>query len=387
MKKICFLQHGLGYGGATKSLLQLQEILKDEFEIHTICLPVKNQKLKDLFINSKRISEIDIPCLYSHDLGTISIKQFEKAKDYFPSKLINYVNENKIEILHINSSLFSNILASIKKATKCKIIVHLREILPNGSDNEIDNYIINNTVGNSDSIIAISDNEILHYPKSPKIHVLPNFHDFSESDQYLNIDNRTSKTIIGMVSNFKWFKGHLIFLEAIRKILSTNIEYQNEMLFKIVGYPNKHSIKNLLKEKFPYSYQYKFNKAIRRYNLEKNIIVIPFKIDIYKELSSFDILIRPDLMGLPWGRDIIEAMALKKAVIATGSSEFFIENSVNGYLVPPNNSDELAKKIIELVNNKDKRQFFGENAYIKVRDMCNVERYKKTLLSIYNKLL
>jgi hypothetical protein len=60
--KILFLQHGFGYGGATKSLQVMQKGLFEKVEIHTITKKNKrlNKILQKEFIHSNGIIEIDI---------------------------------------------------------------------------------------------------------------------------------------------------------------------------------------------------------------------------------------------------------------------------------------------------------------------------------------
>ncbi|MBW7843826.1 MAG: glycosyltransferase family 4 protein, partial [Ignavibacterium sp.] len=85
--------------------------------------------------------------------------------------------------------------------------------------------------------------------------------------------------------------------------------------------------------------------------------------------------------------DIIEAMALKKPIVATGTSEFFIENEKTGYLVSPRDPEQMLAKIIELVNEPEKRKEFGEAGYRKIRQMCDLDEYGKKIFNIYSELL
>jgi glycosyltransferase involved in cell wall biosynthesis len=385
--RVAFLQHGLGYGGATKSLLLMQKALKDDIECYTILSRTKkiNQDIKSQFIYSQVFVAMDIPSIYSYSEGTISLSAFNKNKQYFPKELINYLNNNEIEILHINSSVFSNILKFIKENTKCKVVVHLREMLPFGRTNAIDAYIIENISNYADAIIAISDNEAIHFLPSKKLTVIPNPHDFSETDKYLEtkFSNKHS-VIIGMCANFKPIKGHLDFLEAARQINGMTLNSDLGIEFRIIGYPKSvKSLKDIIKRIISFGYKSRFDKELERSNIT-NIKIIPFTFDIYKELSEFDIYVRPDKSGNPWGRDIIEAMALKKPVIATGNSEFFIRNNRNGYLVPQGKPDIMAESIYELILDKSRREEMGANGYNLITTMCNMAMFRERIYKIYS---
>ena len=119
----------------------------------------------------------------------------------------------------------------------------------------------------------------------------------------------------------------------------------------------------------------------------KNLKIIKFTFDIYKEISTWDIYVRPDYTGHPWGRDIIEAMAMKKPIVATGSSEFFVENGKTGFLAPPRNPQIMAEKVIELIENEEIRRDFGERGYKKIKKMCDIDEYGKRIKEIYEELL
>jgi glycosyltransferase involved in cell wall biosynthesis len=390
--KILFLQHALGYGGATKSLLLMQQAIEKhcDCEIQTV-VPTIKRKHKDIVSNFKHseiLVELLIPVVYSHSESTMKLNDFDVARSYCPNALIDYINRNEIDILHVNSTLYSNILEPVRKNTRCKIVVHLREMLPNGPNNPVDSFIIDKYTQFADAIISISDNELRFFSRKDNVYVVPNPHDFSVTDDILRLGNSAEKPIvIGMCSNFLPIKGHLIFLEAA-KIVEKALENKNiDLEFRIIGYPKaSKNLKTIIKDLLNTSYKSKFDSKARRVNL-KNLKITPFSFDIYHDLTKVDVFIRPDITANPWGRDIIEAMALKKPVVATGTSEFYVENGITGYLVPPQNPEKLAEKIIELVNDPQKRLAMGEAGYAKIKSMCDLEEYGKKMMSIYQNLI
>jgi glycosyltransferase involved in cell wall biosynthesis len=86
--------------------------------------------------------------------------------------------------------------------------------------------------------------------------------------------------------------------------------------------------------------------------------------DVLKALAICDMMILPSKTeGLPYS--IIEAMSLKKPVIATtvgGIPEQIIDGET-GLLIPPQNATALAKAINFLVNQPDLRLQMGQKAY------------------------
>lgn len=82
---------------------------------------------------------------------------------------------------------------------------------------------------------------------------------------------------------------------------------------------------------------------------------------IPEALAQMDIFVYPSWHE-GFGRSIMEALAMEKAVVATrvGGIPDLIKNSENGFLVEPHNSETLAQKIKELIENKELREKFGK---------------------------
>ncbi len=86
---------------------------------------------------------------------------------------------------------------------------------------------------------------------------------------------------------------------------------------------------------------------------------------------------------------MIEAGSFKKPFIGgnTGGIAEFIEDGKNGLLVDPENHEQLAEKIIYLLNNPDLAKILGENLYEKVNRLCDYNKYFSEIEKIYNSLL
>jgi glycosyltransferase involved in cell wall biosynthesis len=117
------------------------------------------------------------------------------------------------------------------------------------------------------------------------------------------------------------------------------------------------------------------------------IIFSDFREDVPAVLKAIDIYCLPSLWeGLPIG--LLEAMAMKKAVIATaidGTKEV-IEHMENGILVPVSSPKTLADAIIMLANNLELSESLGENALQTIKRDYNNGRMTKQIEDIYIKL-
>ena len=89
-----------------------------------------------------------------------------------------------------------------------------------------------------------------------------------------------------------------------------------------------------------------------------------------------------------FGKVLIEAMATGLPVIATettGSKEI-IRDGVNGYLVPIEDSEALAKKILFLLTNPDKAEEIGQAGRKMVRGKFDQQKVIKEIIKFWNDL-
>lgn len=130
------------------------------------------------------------------------------------------------------------------------------------------------------------------------------------------------------------------------------------------------------------------SKFIDDWKKNENIIFTGVRSDIPELLLASDIFVLPSYReGLP--RSIVEAMAMKRPVIATnirGCREQVIDYQT-GFLVEKKEIDALFKRILELLRNKDLRISFGDKAR-KVAELdYNEEKVLDKQIELFDSLL
>jgi len=90
---------------------------------------------------------------------------------------------------------------------------------------------------------------------------------------------------------------------------------------------------------------------------------------VAKLLAGCEVFVLPS-RSEPFGIAIIEALACKKAVVATavGGIPEIIENGKNGILVEPDNPKALAEALIAVLNDRSLQLQLPENGYMTVRE-------------------
>ena len=111
------------------------------------------------------------------------------------------------------------------------------------------------------------------------------------------------------------------------------------------------------------SLESKLEKLANKLKIEDKIEwrgFVPYS-KVPEALSQIDIFVYPSWHE-GFGRSIMEALAMEKAVVATnvGGIMDLINDGENGFLVEPHDPEALALKIKELMQNKNLREKFGK---------------------------
>jgi glycosyltransferase involved in cell wall biosynthesis len=108
-------------------------------------------------------------------------------------------------------------------------------------------------------------------------------------------------------------------------------------------------------------------KLCSRYVLDEELPGLYNASDVY--------LLPSHVEGMPLS--LMEAMACGKPVVATnvGDTRFLVKNGINGFLIPPNNSQAVVRGIAELSGRPELRNAMGDN------NMEEMSRYDWDLIS------
>jgi glycosyltransferase involved in cell wall biosynthesis len=88
-------------------------------------------------------------------------------------------------------------------------------------------------------------------------------------------------------------------------------------------------------------------------------------------LAGCDMAVRPSRQGDPWGRDVIEAMAQARPVLATGSYSRFVETGVTGLLHGEFDPSQWADDILALAEDPSRVRMLGQAAQWRVLSLCD----------------
>ncbi|MEO6488414.1 MAG: glycosyltransferase [Ferruginibacter sp.] len=178
--------------------------------------------------------------------------------------------------------------------------------------------------------------------------------------------------VVGMVAAFEDRKDYSTLIRAAIKLVTEN----DNVRFILVG-----SGANFLaiKDAVPGS-------------LEKKIILLGKRADVESIVNIFDVgilLTNTGVHGEGISNSVIEYMALGKPVIATrgGGTNEAVSDNDNGYLIDPNNVDQLLDRITLLMNDKILKKKFGEQGVTIAHKKFEIKNMARQYINTYRQLL
>ena len=171
--------------------------------------------------------------------------------------------------------------------------------------------------------------------------------------------------VVGTAGPLEAMKGLPFFLGAAQKVLAVHSDVE----FLILGGgPEESNLRRLAQS----------------LGIAQNVTFAPNLFDLPSLLLAVDVFCLPSLrQGL--GTLMLEAMAMGKPVIASGVGGVYsvVRNNETGLVVPPSDSDELSRRILELMHDPVRARAIGEAARRMVRSEFNVEKMVSRTAQVY----
>lgn len=355
MKKITILALHLGCGGIEKFITNLANSLSSEYEIEIVSTykifnkPFfrlnDNIKVKYLLHNINPNKKEIKNCLKKLKLMSLIKELFKSIKILYLKKnrMINYIKACNSDVIISTRDIHNKWLGKYGSINSIKIGTEHNH---HNNDKRYINKIVKSTVG-LDCFVVVS-NELKEFYKSlltcPVI-CIPNSIE-QLPDKFSNLDN---KNIIS-VGRLEKVKGFDDLIEVFKIIIKKYPDWK----LNIVGDGSEF---NSLQEK------------ITKNRLDDNIKLLGYKSsaelsDLYQKSSIYVMSSLNESFGIV----LLEAMSYKIPCVAfdsaNGATEI-ISNNWDGYLIKERNKIAMSKKLINLIENKNRRIIMGNNAYKK----------------------
>ncbi|MEW5950880.1 MAG: glycosyltransferase family 4 protein [Elusimicrobiota bacterium] len=188
----------------------------------------------------------------------------------------------------------------------------------------------------------------------------------SKTDMRKELKISGNEKLIGIFSRFDYWKGHDLFVESAFMLIAKGYKLK----FILCG--NGHKQEEIRRKVYssPFSSFFIFKEY------EENIA---------DYMNACDIVVSASTIEEAFGRTLIEAMSLRKVVVATnlGGHREIIENEINGFLCEPNTLS-LTESLLKALNSKTP---IKENAFNTFNSKFSLDVHISQINNIYSQLL
>lgn len=346
-RSILIINNSANLSGAEKSLLDVVDVLSVCFRL-IIVIPDKG---KFYYYLSQKDCKVELVKMRRIKVGQLNLKSISIMLDFFrtSTNIIRIIRRENVDFIYTNGSQAQTFGVFLKLITGKKLIWHVRDTVKAKWLSLIFSFF-------SNKIICISDFIFNQIYLKRKAAVIYNGISISHLILQTNQERALKKQfgipqdglLIAHVASLIPWKRHELFIDLAANIIK---EYSN-VYFIIIG--------DDLFADFP-EYKLKLMDMVQMLNLNQKLFFAGFRDDIASDLAEIDVLVHFAL-GEPFGRVLIEAMALQKPVIAfnSGALPEIISDGTSGFVIPEGHLLLAEQKLKFLLNSKEIREGFGK---------------------------
>lgn len=343
--KILEMEYSKGWGGQEKRTVRLINNLSEKFQVFYVAQPDSNIVKHKNEINAKII-----PLKMRHIYNPVTIY-----------KLVNIVKKNNIDIISTHSGKDAWLGAIVGKLTSTPVI-RTRHLLTKinspksynlstvtvAVSKAVENYLKSVGVKNTTTIYTGIDTN-LYKPNSL----------YKLRKEY-KIDNNVF--LIGIVAVLRSAKRHKDLIEAVSQI------QENVKLVIIGDGPQWDNLQKLIKEK----------------HLQEKVIMTGRRNDVAEILPDLDLFVLPSKEEA-LGTSILEASSAGVPVVASniGGIAECVREDKNGLLFEAMNVNDLKEKLLTMIKDKEKYNYFKQNARNFIKENFSVEQMVKQTEELY----
>jgi len=181
--------------------------------------------------------------------------------------------------------------------------------------------------------------------------------------------------VAGIVGNLLDWKGQHLFVEAIARARASVPGLRG----LVVGGVHRHGA----------GYAEQVRATIAREGLGDVVLLTGARRDVPACMSAMDVVVHYSTRREPFGRVVIEAMALGRAVIGPmeGGPREAIVAGESGLLVPPRDPAALAAGLVELLRDPARRAAMGRAARARIEAVFDIRHHVRTMEAVMSEAI
>jgi glycosyltransferase involved in cell wall biosynthesis len=304
-------------------------------------------------------------------------------------RAIRWAGARGIDVVHANSMRAGLLAARARREGSPPLVVHIHDVLPPGRTAAFVRRALHR---GADAAITISEHTTRNYSGSDgraRVHVLYNpldVHRFdparmdrAEARRRLGFD--PDAPLVGLIAQITPWKGHDLAIRAIAEVRRAHprarllIAGESKFVERTTRYDNRRFERDL-------------RTIVRDLGLRDHVEFLGEVRDVAVLIRALDVSVAPSWEE-PFGRSVMESMALETYTIATavGGPREFLEDGVDGRTLDPHDAGAWAGAIGAALADPEHRAEVGRRASEKVRRRFDRARYVERVVALYESLI
>lgn len=351
-------------GGIEKIVQQIAEGLIDKSNVKTevLCCQSKGKTIIEEVNGVKVYRAASFEMVWGMPLSMVFFELFKKLSQ----------NADIIDLHH--PFLLGDLGIFIFKP-KARLIVHYHsDIVRQQFFSFLFKPLVLSTLKKADKIIVSNQNILKNSPClgnfQKKCEVIPYGIDIEKFQK--EVDQKESGKIKEKYGKFVLFVGRLNYYKGLEYLIAAMEKIKANLV--IIGEG---------------SFRKRAEKKARKLKIEDRIFFLSGlkDQDLIKFYKTSSLLVLPSIFkSEAFGIVLIEAMACAKPVISTelGTGTSFVnKDGITGFVVLPKNSESLAVAMRKILDDDEKREEFGRNAFDRAKNEFSLEKMLKKTFSVY----
>lgn len=381
--KVLYIDHTSLISGAQRALLDLLESLPSTVSPTVMC----PEGQLAAAVRALGVPVVVFPgtsgSLRLHPLRTpVAVAEIASSA----AAVTRVVREVGADVIHANSLRAGLIVGAARVRTRIPTILHVHDALPATPTAAAVRRFLR---ASADEVITVSDYTTTNFignGSREHVHMLHNPLDLSRFDPALSTRRQAREalgigqdaTILGLVAQITPWKGQEVGIRALAGIHDAHPGARLLLVGEAKFVDRSTRYDNL-------SYLRGLHELAHELGLDENVEFWGERDDVPEIMRALDILLAPSWEE-PFGRSIIEAMALGVPVVATdvGGPAEYIDHGHSGVLVPPRDVQSWSRALERLLGSEALRTEIGSRGSDTVRRRFDRSAYAARVAEVYD---
>lgn len=287
------------------------------------------------------------------------------------------IRKNEIDLVHANHEFTNRHAALASRFARVPQICHVRNAKTQSSVRDHWLRMSPFLIANSRATARSYESFLRHSQRSYVVYNGVDLDRFS-GDQHSRhrFGIPEDAYVIAQVGRITPEKGIHILLESLTQIVANHPEVHA----LVAGDTTVHGDE---------SYLASLRQQVAGLHLGDRIRFVGYVGDVQAVYGIANLLVQPSICVEGFGRSLIEAMAMRLPVVASGAGGAVevVDDGVTGLLIPPNDASALARAILTLMENRALADRMGQAGRERVERLFTNRMHAQRIQAIYHEIL